>query len=101
MDNTPERLAIIQKMNAMLNEDCAAVWLSHPNAFSLTQPWAPRVNRNPLYFGGPKYARLDVHLREQKRQEWNRPNYLPLWITGGVLLLAVGYGIRWGKRRYV
>lgn len=100
MDNTPERLSIIKEMNGMLNDDCVAVWLSHPNAFSLTQPWAPRVNRNPLYFGGSKYAHLDLKLREEKRREWNHPNYWPLWLSGGLLLLGLGYGIRWGKRRY-
>lgn len=100
MDNTRERLELIRRMNGILNEDCAAVWLSHATMFSLTQPWTLRVNRNPLYYGGAKYAKLDLALRERKRREWNRPVYWPLALVGGLALLGVGYGILLGRRRY-
>lgn len=100
MDNTPERLALIGRMSAMLNEDCVAVWLSHSTSFVLTQPWAPRVNRNPLYFGTPKYALIDLPLREQRRKEWNKPVYWPMAMALAVMTAAIAYGIFRGRQRY-
>ena len=43
MDNTPERLELVHKLTAIMNEDCPYVLLSHAVAFSLAQPWAQRV----------------------------------------------------------
>ncbi len=48
MDNGPERLAIIQKMNAMLAEDCPAIWEFDKAFYVATQPWARWTHNSPM-----------------------------------------------------
>lgn len=101
MENGPERLELIHRLNAILVEDCPIMLMSHSVSFSLSQPWIPRVSRNPLLAGGIKYVRLDPELREAKRHEWNHVILWPLWVTGGVLLGAVAFGVNWARKRTV
>jgi ABC-type transport system substrate-binding protein len=101
MENTPRREELAHKLTAMLIEDCPSVLTSHSMAFSLTQPWSPRVSLNPLYYGGSKYLKIDTALRERKRREWNQPDYQPLLGACAVLLVGVLYGIWWGRRHHV
>jgi ABC-type transport system substrate-binding protein len=101
MDNTPERLGLIHKLTAILNEDCPVVLLSHAVSFSLTQPWAPRVSANPLMYNGPKYGQVDVALRTEKHREWNRPILWPLFTVAFLFAAGVIYGILWNLKRNV
>ncbi len=101
MDDTPERLNLIYKLNDIITEDCPWVLEVHPVLFSLNQVWAPRVSSNPLLAGGSKYTNVDVELRNRKLLEWNRPILWPLWLALGAVVVAVGFGIRWNRRHDV
>jgi ABC-type transport system substrate-binding protein len=99
MDNSPERLALVHKMNAFLTEECPIFYHFHKAYYTMIQPWAPRTNSNEMLEQGLKYAITDPVVRDQKRREWN-PR--PVWPIGvaliGVVALA-GYGVRWNRRR--
>jgi ABC-type transport system substrate-binding protein len=101
MENTPERLSIIQRMNEILAEDCPFIPLFHNVAYGLNQPWVPRLESNMFLNNVPKYLDLDVKLRQAKIAEWNRRNYLPLWAGLGVLGFCAVYAFNWARRHYV
>jgi ABC-type transport system substrate-binding protein len=84
MESGPERDEITRRMNAILSEDVPAILLMHRSLFAISQPWAPRVQSNPMLEGGLKYAVLDSNLRDTLREEWNAR---PLW---PVALLVLG-----------
>ena len=101
MDDTPQRLQLIHKLNDLLTEDCPWVLQAHPVYFSLNQPWAPRVSSNPLMAGGFKYTNVDVDLRERKRLEWNHPVLWPLELALAGIVAAVVFGVWWNRSRDV
>ncbi len=79
MENSPEREVMARKMNDLLSEDVPHILTLHRSTFSLTQPWAPQTQDNPLLEGGLKYAVVDYELRERLRKDWN---HKPLWPLG-------------------
>ena len=101
MDNGPQRLEIIRKMNAILTEDCPIVLLFHSVAFTLNQPWLPRTASNAMVAGGLKYARLDPMLREEKRKIWNRTPLWPTLVVAGLVLLGAGAVVVRARKRNV
>jgi ABC-type transport system substrate-binding protein len=102
MDNGPERLALIQKMNAMLAEDCPAIWEFDKASYVATQPWS-RWTHNPLTFEGgfQKYHQVDPVLRAKLRTEWNRKPVWPAILLGALLIGGFIYGLRWNRRENV
>lgn len=103
MENGPERLAIIRKMDEILVKQCPVIFTSHPVDFSLSQPWLPRVASNAMLAngGGVKYLQIDATLRAQKQREWNRTPWWPTWTLAGLLLAGIGYTIFWARKRNV
>lgn len=85
MENGPERDDITRRMNAILSEDVPAILILHKSLFAISQPWAPRIQSNPMLEGGLKYAVLDPQMRETLRAEWNRR---PLWPLGALMALV-------------
>ena len=83
------RLAIIARMNQVLQHDAPWIFGFYPKTYTLRHSWV--YNRKPTGVGGNvlKYQRLDVALREQRRREWNEPVLWPLAVGLGVLLLFV------------
>ncbi|WP_374278498.1 ABC transporter substrate-binding protein [Azonexus sp.] len=77
MDNTPERLAIVRQMNAILHQDAPWVFGLHPKSYTLGHRWLK--NRKPNDVGNNilKYQRIDAVDREQARRAWNRPVLWP------------------------
>ncbi len=98
MDNTPERLAIIRRMNRQLQHDAPWVFGFHPKSYTLGHRWLK--NRKPSDVGNNilKYQRIDVVDREQARREWNQPVVWPL-LAGLALLVAVLLPAWLGYRR--
>jgi ABC-type transport system substrate-binding protein len=99
MDNSPERLALVHKMNAFLTEECPIFFHFHKAYYTLIQPWAPRTQANEMMEQGLKYAITEPVLRDQKRREWNPRPMWPIGVASiGVVALAF-YGVRWNRRR--
>ncbi len=94
MENGPAREDIARQMNDMLAEDVPHILTMHRSTFGLTQPWAPRVQSNPLLEGGLKYAVLDDPLREKLRAQWNRKPVWPLAFVAGLLAAAAIFTFR-------
>jgi len=86
MDNTPERLAIIRRMNGILQHDAPWVFGFHPKSYTLGHRWLK--NRKPNDVGNNilKYQRIDAAERASARRAWNPP---VLWPLAAVLLLAL------------
>ena len=103
MDNGPERLEIIHRMNAILVEQCPIILGFYPVAFTLNQPWSQRVSSNAMLAqgGGLKYVQIDSVLRAQKIREWNRALTWPAWILAGGFLALLGYAVVWARKRNV
>ena len=88
MDNSPERLALIREMIALVQEDAPWIWGTHPVAYGLYPAWYQ--NAKPMQFGrnSLKYKRLDAQLREERRAAWNQPVTTPVWIIAGLFILT-------------
>jgi ABC-type transport system substrate-binding protein len=73
MENGPERLALIGRMQEILRHDAPWVWGFHPKDYTLRHTWL--TNRKPTKVGNNtlKYQRVDAALRDRLRAEWNRP----------------------------
>ncbi len=89
MDNTPRRLAIITRMNRLLQEDAPWIFGFHPTSYTLGHAWLH--NRKPTDVGNNilKYQRLDVAERVKRRQEWNEPVLWPLLLAAVVLAAMI------------
>ena len=98
MENGPERDQIALKMNDILAEDVPHILSLHRSTFGLTQPWAPRVQSNPLLEGGLKYAVLDHELREELRSRWNRKPVWPVLVLLAAIAGAVMVTFKVGRK---
>jgi ABC-type transport system substrate-binding protein len=98
MENSPEREEIARKLNMILSEDVPHLLTLHRSLFGLTQPWAPRVQSNPMLEGGLKYAILDEGLRGRLRGEWNRKPIWPAAVLAVCLVLAGTFAVRVYRR---
>jgi len=86
MENTPERLAIIDRMRDIVVED--AIWIPavHSVDYILVHRWVRNYKPHGITGGYLKYRDVDVELRSRLRREWNRPNYALLAaVLGGAL----------------
>lgn len=85
LDDTQERLQLIQKMQAILRRDAPWVFGFYPKNFTLYHAWLSNVKPNLMATGTLKYLRLDPDLRATARKLWNQPIWWPL----GLLLLGL------------
>lgn len=99
MDNGPERLALVRKMDDLLHEDCPHILNFHKAFYTSVQPWAPRTHNNLMLEGGVKYAVLDSEMRDARRADWNRRPLWPLGLLAALVLGATTYAIRWNRRQ--
>jgi ABC-type transport system substrate-binding protein len=87
MNDSPERLALIQKLREISVEDCPWIPLYHPVSMSLNHSWLKNVKAHPIANDWNMYRSVDAEERVRKQREWNQPNYLPL-IALVVLLIG-------------
>ena len=88
MENSPERLEIIRKMNHLLQQDAPWVFTYHPVAFGLSHQWVKNSKPTSLGGGTLKYLRIDANRRSENRQAWNKPVVWPLWVCVALLILG-------------
>jgi ABC-type transport system substrate-binding protein len=89
MDNTPERLQIVRRMNAILHHDAPWVFGLHPKSYTLSHRWLSNRKPNDVANNTLKYQRIDAAARAAARQAWNAPVLWPLAVGFVVLLAAV------------
>ncbi len=99
MDNTPERLALIRQMQAILHRDAPWVFGFHPKSYTLAHAWLH--NRKPSEIGNNtlKYQRLDGVARSAARAEWNHPVRWPLLLVLVILVAAIAPAVFSYRRR--
>ena len=78
MDDRPERLALIQKLRAIAQEDCPWIYVTHGEDLSISYDWLKNVKGNPIANDTTMYRRVDEVKRTEKQHEWNHPNFAPL-----------------------
>lgn len=90
MENSPERLAIIRKMQEIIRKDAPWVFGVHPKSVSLYHNWYHNLKPNLMANNKLKYQRIDPLERNTKRQQWNQPVLWPVFLMvllGIVLVL--------------
>ncbi len=88
MRNGPERQAIIDRMVEIVRRDAPWVWGFHPKLFGLYHEWYYNAKPNLMGHNTLQYRRIDPDLRAERRAEWNRPVWWPLWLLLGLLVLG-------------
>ena len=88
MENSPERLEIIQKMNRLLQQDAPWIFTYHPVTFGLSHQWLKNKKPSSIGYNALKYLRIDATQRSENRQEWNQPVLWPLWMCIALLVLG-------------
>ena len=102
MENGPERLALIQRMNEMLAEDCPVIFEFSKAYYVVTPPWGRWTHNHPMLEGSfNKYHYVDPVLRTRLRREWNRPVLWPALALGALIAAGLAYAIRWNRRQNV
>jgi len=89
MENSPQRLAIIGRMNRLLQEDAPWIFGFHPKSYTLGHAWLHNRKPNDVANNILKYQRIDVAERAKKRQEWNAPVLWPLALMALVLVAVI------------
>ncbi|HVV69135.1 MAG TPA: ABC transporter substrate-binding protein [Patescibacteria group bacterium] len=99
LENTPQRLEIIQNMVGIAQADSPWVWGVFPKTYILSQAWIAPIKPNPVANNILKYQRVDPALRVKLIVSWNRPvvwPFLLLVLVVLALVLPVGIGY-WRK----
>ncbi len=99
MEDSPERLEIIKKMNAIMAEEAPVIYTFNKHFYTVIQPWARRTHNNHMLEGGVKYLYIDSKLRDEVRGSWNRKPLWPLLILGGFVVGALIYAVIWNRRQ--
>ncbi|MBQ9369371.1 MAG: ABC transporter substrate-binding protein [Victivallales bacterium] len=91
MQDSPERIALIQQANSLLQQDAPCVWDYHPKSFSLTQPWLKNYKSNEISKTNYKYRRIDAEVRNEAIRQRNSTKTVKLFTLAGLLcsLLAL------------
>jgi len=98
MPNSPERLAVIEKMLEIVRKDAPWVWGFYPKSIALVHDWFHNVVPNAMANNTLKYKRIDPVQRFDRQQVWNRPVLWPLLMIAVVVSLLI-WGLREAYRR--
>ncbi len=77
MEDTPERQKIIDRMLAIVREDAPWIWGMVPKDYQLNHSWLSNLKPNQMARNSLKYLEIDAKLRDERRHQWNRPEYWP------------------------
>lgn len=98
MNDSAERLELINELNRMVQRDAPLVWGFHPVAFGLFHDWVRNVKPNSMANNELKYYRLDAAKREAKRKAWNAPLWWPV-LTVAVVLAVITASVMASMRK--
>jgi ABC-type transport system substrate-binding protein len=100
MDNSPERLKLVRRLQEILDEECPIFPTFTKAFYTAVQPWARRTHDNLMYEveGGLKFLTQDSAMRDRLQREWNRPLLWPAYALGALALGAVLAFIRAVRR---
>ncbi len=93
-ENDAERLAIIEQMLEILEQEHPHIDLYHQAEYFLVQGWLSNVKQFGMSNPMVKYYAVDPELRAARRVEWNQPVRWPAYALGLSLVLGVLPAIR-------
>ena len=100
MENTPERLALIRKMDSVLQRDAPWIFGYHGITYALVHEWYRNAYPHAIAWNMMKYRRIDQDLRAERRAAWNRPRWMPVFLVVAVLV-ATGVPAVWAAVRHL
>lgn len=80
MDDTPERLALIDLLQEIARRDAPWVFAFHPQDFALRHSWYSNLKPTTMAYNNMKFRKLDPLKRQTARAAWNEPVVWPLWL---------------------
>jgi len=99
MDDSEQRLQIIQKMQNIVRKDAPWVFGFHPKSFSLFHGWYKNLKPNLMANNRLKYTRIDAEVRGVKREQWNQAVFWPLVLAFIFFLILLFPAIKAFKHR--
>ncbi|MBE3095886.1 MAG: ABC transporter substrate-binding protein [Planctomycetes bacterium] len=99
LENTPERLAIIDEMVGLLREDAPWIFRYEPLTLELYHGWLKSAYPHAVALNKVKYRRIDAAARTAYRREYNRPEWWPVLGFLGLLVLVSLPAARAAARR--
>ena len=87
LDDGPERLSLIRRMRAIVQEDCPWICSQHEEILYLCHDWVQNVKPHPVANDTAAYLRVDAGRRAQRQAEWNRPVWWPI-VAAAAFVLA-------------
>ena len=89
MEDDAERLAVIERIRAILERERPWIELYHPEDYAVHHGWLRNVTPPALSLPTAKYWDLDPEQRARQRDAWNQPIRWPAYALGGIILAAL------------
>jgi ABC-type transport system substrate-binding protein len=99
LDDGPEKRSVIDRMNAIVQQDAPWSFGYFPYSSGAAQSWVHNYKPAVLIRDHGRYLRLDVDERLRKLAQWNKPVWWPMIVLGMAVLALVWVGWRSLKRR--
>lgn len=93
MPDSPERLAIIERMVNILQQEAPWVGIWHPYSYVLNNVWVSNTKPHGISKSVLKYYQVDPALRLEKQQQWNQPVLWPALVVLAFLVLVMVPGV--------
>ena len=88
MDDSPERLTLLNQMRDMAVEDSAWIPFYHPEVVTMSHSWVTNTKVHPIARDVLLYRKIDNNLRAQKQLAWNKPVWWPLFAFIGLSIAS-------------
>lgn len=98
MANGPERQAVIDEMQAILQREAPWAFGYFPMAYSLFHQWYYNNKPNLMARNKLKYKRVDPEVRAQKRRAWNDPILWPIGLFAALVVVSLIPAVRTYRR---
>ncbi len=85
----PNRQAKINELIKIVREDSPWLWGFHPIQFTLSHQWSEKQPLHAVASNTLKYQKINPHLRDKLRNEWNKPIFWPLFVLIIFLLATI------------
>lgn len=89
MEDSPERLEIIQRMIGIMQHDAPWIGIWHPYSYVLNNAWVSNTKPHGISTALLKYYQVNPQQRTLMQQQWNQPVLWPALVVVLVLLLVV------------